>query len=100
MSFVVLGEKILTQANVIGLIADPQQCVMAATQTDGTCAAQKRHRALVSTQPGGGIPGAGSALTHKTHTLITSVSDGLQREGNELQYTMEQRASRRKRPRV
>lgn len=32
----------------------------------------------------------------QTHTLITSVSDGLRREGNELQDTMEQRASRRK----
>lgn len=37
MLFVVLREKVLTLANAIGLIADPQQCVLAATQTDGTC---------------------------------------------------------------
>lgn len=88
--------------NVIDLIADPQRCVMAATQTRRTaCAAWNSHRTLVSTLPDRSIPtAAGSALKHR-HTgaaalsLPPSVMD-YGREGNELQDTMEQRASRRK----
>lgn len=70
MSFVVLREDILTQTNIINLIADLQQRAMAATQTRRRCAAhlEQPYRPLVPTLPGGSVPEAGSALTHR-HTL-------------------------------